>query len=360
MSRPRLLMLGGYPLDRLDAAPKVRITRMREAFEGLCDLTFLSDTREGRRKPLLALLPRIRQFDAVYVEAATSTATETDLLFYSLCRRLGIPLGIYVRDAYPLYDYQYDAKPLKHRLLKLAWQVSIHWYQREASALYFPTHGLSLHFHHPRKLLLPPGGRLHPGADRSAPEARIVYVGGVSQVLGSDLLMQAMERVVERLPEAKLSFICAPGAHDLIAPWRDRPWLELKHLETDALLPEMNRAAVAVIPFRQADYPALPVKLLDYLSYRMPVVATPWSDVVAFIAKHHCGHVVEASPEAVADGLIRVLLDPEEARRLSAAAGAAIAAGNSWDDRARTVLETLLSGSSRSAKERHPFGESPS
>lgn len=357
MSRPRLLMLGGYPLDRLDSAPKVRITRMKEAFEGLTDLTFLSDTREGRRKPLLSLMTRIRQFDAVYVEAATSTATETDLLFYSLCRKLGIPLGIYIRDAYPLYEYQYDAKPLKHRLLKLAWHVSIHWYERQASALYFPTQGLSEHFYHPRKLLLPPGGRLNLGVDRSAPEPWIIYVGGVSRVLGSDLLMQAMERVVERVPEAKLSFICAPGAHDLIAPWRERPWLEVKHLATDELLPEMNRAAVAVIPFRQADYPALPVKLLDYLSYRMPVVATPWADVVAFMTKHHCGTIAEATPEAIADALIRILQDPEEARRLSEAAGAAIQEGNAWEDRARYVLDTLLPTADRGLIERPPFSD---
>lgn len=354
MTRPRLLMLGGYPLDRLDSAPKVRITRMREAFEEISDLTFLSDTREARRKPLLALIPQIRRFDAVYVEAATSTATETDLLFYHLCRKLGIPLGIYVRDAFPLYDYRYDAKPLKHRLLKLAWHVSIHCYEREASALYFPTQGLAEHFHHPRKLLLPPGGTLVPGVDRGAPEPRIIYVGGVSELLGSDLLMRAMERVVEDVPDAKLTFVCAPGSDALLAPWRDRSWLEIKHLETDALLPEMNRAAVAVIPFRQADYPALPVKLLDYLSYRMPVVATPWADVVAFITKHQCGHVVEASPEALAAGLVRVLRDPEEARRLSAAAAAAIEAGNTWDDRARHVLQTLLPAWSSQAMERHP------
>lgn len=357
MTRPRLLMIGGYPLDRLDAAPKVRITRMREAFEGICDLTFVSDTREGRRKPLLSLIPRIRDFDAVYVEAATSTATETDLLFYALCRKLGVPVGIYIRDAYPLYDYQYDAKPLKHQLLKLAWHVSIAWYERESAVLYFPTEGLSKHFHHPRKLLLPPGGRLVPGVDRSVPEPRVIFVGGVSQVLGTDLLLEAMERVVARIPEAKLSFVCAPGPHAMLDPWRDCPWLEIKHLETDALLPEMNRSAVAVIPFRQADYPALPVKLLDYLSYRMPVVATPWADVVAFVSKHRCGNIVEATPEAIADGLIQVLENPEEARRLSEAAGAAIAAGNTWEDRARYVLESLLVKPGPGIIERLALGE---
>lgn len=335
-------MLGGYPMDRVDRAPQVRITRMREALGAITDLTFLSDTREGRRLPLLKLMGRLREFDAVYVEAASSTAMELDLLFYASCRQLGIPLGIYIRDAYQLYPYFYDTGSLKNRLLKWAWQVSIWRYERDASVLYFPTQGLSEHFHHPRKLLLPPAGRVLEGVDRSAPERRVIYVGGISKEYGADLLLEAMDLLAVRMPDVKLTLVCAAHDHPLIQPYRDRPWLDLMRLQTDELLPEMNRAAVAIIPFRPMEYPALSVKLLDYLSYGLPVVATPWTDVQRFIEAHGCGRIASPTPEGLAQALGDLLADPVEASRLGQAALATIQRGHTWEDRARNVVDTLL------------------
>lgn len=335
-------MIGHYPLGRLDAAPKVRITRMRDALDAICDLTFLSDTREGRRRPLLALMSRIREFDAVYVESATSTATETDLLFHALCRRAGVPLGIYIRDVYPLYDFFYDASTLKNRILRLAWHISMARYRRDASVLFFPTQGMADHFAHPKKRLLPPAGHLVEGLDRTHVEPRVIYAGGVIKQYGIDTLLEAMDLVVAQVPQAALTLVCPEGRQPLLDPWRDRRWLEIKHLPADALLPEMNRAMIAALPIQPTDYPSISVKLFDYLSYGLPVVATPWKEVKRFIDAHGCGAIAEANPPAFAAELIRLLTHPDEAAKLGQASLDAIRNGNTWDDRARTLLDALL------------------
>lgn len=340
--RPRVLMIGHYPLDRLDAAPKVRITRLRDALQAHCDLEFLSDTREGRRAPLWRLMGRVREFDAVYVESATSTATETDLLFHALCRRAGVSLGIYIRDVYPLYDYFFDASTLKNRILRVAWHVSMARYRRDASVLFFPTQGMADLFEHPNKHLLPPAGRVVEGIDRSRVEKRVIYVGGINKQYGIETLLGAMDLVVEQVPEAKLSLICPDRPHPLLDPWRDRPWLEMKHLETDALLPEMNRAMVAALPIHPTDYPSISVKLFDTLSYGVPVVATPWKEVKRFVDAHGCGRMAEPTPTEFATELIRILTHPEEGRQLGQAAQEAIRIGNTWDDRAKDLLGVLL------------------
>src|SRR5690606_19187840 len=134
----------------------------------------------------------------------------------------------------------------------------------------------------------------------------------------------------------------------------DRPWLDLKHLASDELLPEMNRARVAVIPIKPTDYPSISVKLFEYLSYGVPVMATPWRSLADFITTHGCGEVVDADPALWADALGRLLQDEARAAQLSQAALTAIRHGHTWQDRARQVLEALTGGRpQRRLDERH-------
>lgn len=342
MNRPRILMLGFYPLDRLDSAPKVRITRMREALDGLCDLEFVASDRAGRRRPVRALMKRLKEFDGIYIESSTSTAQETDLLFLRAARKAGVPVAIFIRDIYQLFPDWYGPMTAKKLLLKWAWHISMARYQRDASTLFFPTEGMASYFRHPDKRLLPPAGVVRTDLDRSRTEPRVIYAGGVSLNYGIDLLLEAMALVVERLPDAKLTLICPPHLPDWIRPWLDRPWLDLKHLASDELLPEMNRARVAVIPIKPTDYPSMSVKLFEYLSYGVPVMATPWRSIADFISTHGCGEVVDADPSRWAEALVHLLQDEAYAEHLSGAALAAIRDGHAWHDRAELVLEALV------------------
>lgn len=342
-------MIGHYPLDVIDRAPRVRISRLRDALDAICDLTFFSGDRKARRKPLDEFKKRLGDFDAVYVESSSSYSTISDFMFLWACKRAGLPVGLYIRDAYQFYPFFYDDSTLKNKVLKWLWYVTVWVYERTASILFFPTEGLSSKFKHPKKLLLPPGGRLVEGVDRSKVERRVMYTGWISEEHGADLLLTAMDLVVAQVPDAKLTLICTTPDHPLLAPWKDRPWLDMMTRSTDDLLPEMNRCMVAVIPFRPNDYPALPVKTMDTLSYGLPLVVTPWKDVKEFVERHGCGVLADPTPEGLAAALVAVLLDPDRAAEFSRAAIATIARGNTWQDRARYLVE-CLSKSSKSSE----------
>jgi glycosyltransferase involved in cell wall biosynthesis len=342
-ARKRLLFIGHYPLDQLASAPEVRIHSLRQALVDRCDLTFLTGTREQRRRPLWQMIRSgtWRDYDGVYVEAASSTAMEADLVLLKLWHDAGIPVSLFVRDVYPMFPDYFDSRPLKHKLLKAAWFISMAAYRRWCSILYFPTRKLAELIAFPDKRLLPPGGNLRSQPD-PATRHGIIYVGASSAVAGAPRLLQAMDIVAAKQPQATLRFV-TPNAAPLEA-WRDRPWLTVTKASGEGLSQLLLSAAIAVVPRPRGAYNdlCLPVKLLDYLSHGLPVVSTDSPETAAFLTAIGAGEIVGDTPEAMAAGILRLLENPDTCRERGQAAVRAISGPHSWEQRAETILADLF------------------
>jgi glycosyltransferase involved in cell wall biosynthesis len=99
----------------------------------------------------------------------------------------------------------------------------------------------------------------------------------------------------------------------------------------------------SITPRRRTPYNdlAVPIKVLEYLGYARPLIATDTTETAAIVRAAGCGIVVPDSAEGLADGITAVVsADPEQIRRWGAAARQA-AVDNSWDARARRVLALL-------------------
>ena len=339
-----VVLLGMEPMDQLHRARQVRIHHMHQALNELTPTTLLTGARTPRRWLLLRYLLRggLARTRAVYVEASTSTATETDLLFLNLARRAGLPILVFIPDAYQLFPQVYRRAGLKVVLLDWGWRRSIRAYQRLADVLFFPSEGLQAHFDCPRRAEpLPPAGVAGRPFVPPDPENRqVVYVGALNQLYGADLLLGAMERVIEALPDARLLVITRePGALDGLAA----PWLRVEQRATDELAEVMAASSVAVIPWRQNEYHdlAMPVKLFDTMSYGRPLVVTPNRAMAAVVERWQAGLVVQAEAQALADGLLRLLSEPALAAELGHNAYQAVQSENAWLHRAQRVLQLV-------------------
>jgi glycosyltransferase involved in cell wall biosynthesis len=355
----KVLFIGHYPLDSLKSAAPVRIAALRDALAPLCDLTVITGNREQRRRPLWSLIGSgaWRQFDAVYVESATSMAMEADLLLHALLHGAGIPLGIYIRDGFPLFAGVFDDKPLKHKLLKAGWHLSMAAYQRHATICYFPSQGLAAHFHAPDRRLLPPGGTWQgdPPADRHG----LVYVGEATERYGVlDILLPAAESVAATHADFHLTIVSPKPA--MLAAWTDRPWLTVSSASGAELTAVLHRSAVAVVPFRRHPYMdlAVPVKLLHYMAHGLPVVVTDGPETAKIVRQADAGEVVAATPAAMAVGIRRLLEDPVRRQICSANAAKAIQGPLSWRFRAETILADLCGPSPADALDGRILAES--
>ena len=185
MKKRHILVLGHYPLEVLDRAPKVRTYHMIEAIARQAWVTVITGTR-GQRAPILQKsLQLLDTVDAVYLESGSSTATPADLWFLYQVHRRGIPLAIFVRDAYQLFPSLYPPTGVRERVLALMYRATLEFYAQWARVLFVPTAGLGMVVPgKDRQALLPPGGYLaNPWDSIGIARPVIIYVGTVGCIL---------------------------------------------------------------------------------------------------------------------------------------------------------------------------------
>ncbi len=336
-----ILVLGHYPLDVLDRAPKVRTYHMIEAIARQAWVTVITGTRSQRRSILLKSLALLDTVDGVYLESGSSTATPTDLWFLYQVHRRGIPLAIFVRDAYQMFPNLYPPKGFRERVLAMMYRVTLGFYAHWARVLFVPTQGLGMVI--PGKAhqaLLPPGGYLAlPRQPIDIVRPAIVYVGAGGSHDGVARLLEAFLQVRQEVPSAELWLVMRPEETKHLALGPGVTLWQASGSELKALL---RKAAVAVIPRVDTAYNrlAFPVKLMDYLSEGLPVVVTKDSEAARFVESAGAGLGAEDSAAGLASGLTWMLTHDAERMRM-AEATRDVVHQNLWDHRASTVLMAL-------------------
>jgi hypothetical protein len=343
-----LLLLSMYPLDRGVWGPISRITHLRDELGRLAHLEVVAGDRRSRRAALLryALSGRLRRLDGIYVETSSTLPSETDIVFLGLARLLGVRVLTYLRDAQYLFDEYYVASSLKRRIARRLFLPAVTALRRVSWRLAYPSLGLAraVGDRSADPLLLPPGSpqpidvALGPGA------RNLLFVGGMRvPAHGLDLLVRAVEAV--RVGGRELGVICVsrPGEEPADPP----PWMRVERgsgPEIVALLPDV---VATVQPRRRTPYNdlAVPIKVMEYLSYGRPLVVTECAEQAAIVRDADCGIVVDDSVAGLASGLEQLLAVPDATRERWSANARRAADRHSWRGRAATIAQ-LLSGSS--------------
>jgi glycosyltransferase involved in cell wall biosynthesis len=338
MSLPRILFLGQYSLDVLDSAPKVRTWALWKALEKVADVTFITGTRSSRRALLWRLIQKgnLKRFDAVYLEAATSTSTETDLLLLLLLKCSRVPIGIYIRDAYPLFGLS-PVRSLKEYLLNKSWFISQWAYRKLADILFYPTQSLANCFDFKHKVLLPPAANTDIiSAVNQGPFDTLFYVGHLNEDNGWSLLRDSMEKIHKDFPSIRLLAL----THSQIS--ENYPWLEIRKGVLQDILPDLPRIAAALIPRPQTAYNnlAIPVKLMDYLSLGLPIISTACNETAKIIENENIGFV--ASSDNFSFLALKMITDTNERNIISEKVLLSVKNVNNWDKRAVDLLSVLL------------------
>jgi glycosyltransferase involved in cell wall biosynthesis len=339
-----VLVYGMYDLAGMDRAPKVRIALMTEAFARQAPTERISGGRAGRFVASIRWLAAggPRRVGAVYVESATTSAMPTDLAFLALMRLLGRPVGVFFRDAYQLYRDVHPRTRRRQVLSDLLWRLSTPLLKKLATVRYAPSGGLADALGLSEAVMLPPG------TDPTLPDLGIGepdVVAAIAQVApgsGLDVLVEAMEIVRRRRPTARLVVVARAVDPETVRALPE--WVHMIPANRDSLAELLRPARVCVLPLPINAYTnlAVAVRLLDFLGFGKPIVATDTAETRALIAASQAGRVTAFDPAALAAGILPILEDEDLARRLAANARRyACSPAATWDARARTVLETL-------------------
>jgi glycosyltransferase involved in cell wall biosynthesis len=321
----------------------VRIRMIERSLRRIAFVETISGGRLARGAKLLRWLASggPARIDGIYVESASSFATPIDVIALWAARLLGRGVGVYFRDAYQLFRDEYQVHGLRPRILDAMWHVSTWLLRKVATVRFVPSMGLGQALGFVDFALLPPG--TDPEAPDLGPGATldVAYVGATGTNDGLALLIQAMAFVTKEVPKARLVVICREGE----APPEPRPpWLEIRHGDRESLPILLNSVRVCVIPRPVTPYTSLavPIKLMDYLSYGKPIVATDCEETARLLRDAEAGVIIQDDAIELAGAIRDVLIHDVLAERLSRAARTyALTSTSTWDSRAGLIIRLL-------------------
>ena len=271
-----------------------------------------------------------------------------DYAFYLLLWVNKVPTGIYYTDAYWKFPNLFAQPGFRRLLLLLRYRFDLLVFSRAASLFFFPTGAMADVFPlRCPKVVLPFGGKvLFPGS-RTRPEIdTAIYVGGISHRYGAAVLLGAFDLINEST-RLDLELVCREDELEreqaVFAPYSSARWLHIHHLGGDALHGVYHKSDLAIIPLLKNVYNdiVIPVKMFEYLSHGLPIVATNCTEIANFITHNGVGLVAEDNVESLTEKILQLVRDRDLYEELKRNVRCTLENGNLWTDRARLVAQQL-------------------
>ena len=252
---------------------------------------------------------RKRTYDFCYVEppAGPIFNLSDHLLLLYISKVKKIPIGLFYRDAYWKFADWYQLKGIKRFVINIMHKFDWIIIKKTCKRIFFPTKTMGDLFDFYDKKALPPGCELITVEKKSNKDVELIYVGGLSEEYGGKLLLEVLEKVNQKR-KINLHLVCRKEESSLLELYKDKPWLNVYHSSGQELKDIYSKVNLAIIP-RKIDFYmdfAMPVKLFEYISYELPIVATNCKEVANFINNNKIGVVVEDNIESLSEVLLNI------------------------------------------------------
>ena len=165
----------------------------------------------------------------------------------------------------------------------------------------------------------------------------VIYVGGISEVRGIREIIQATGLSAEKIPEVRLALAGTYSPASLkesllsLSGWQyveELGWLSRQDVKY--WLSQSSVGLVTLHPTK--NYPdAYPVKMFEYMSAGLPVVASDFPLWRNIVEESGCGLLVNPmKPEEIAEAINRIMSNPEEAHRMGRSGKKAVESKYNW------------------------------
>ena len=304
------------------------------------------------------------RYDFLYSESSTmpTLLTESNHLptqpfldygLFRLCKRAGIPVGLFYRDVHWRFEQYRQRVNWYKRMLTIPLYHLDLWAYRQWVDVLFLVHMKMLKYvrlwpHRKPVYELLPGGKiveLDPVLSRG--RLRLFYVGGVVPPLYDiSNLLEGVHQAAQGGLNVQLT-ICCPADQ-----WQTRPrrydswtgdWLTVVHVfgeSLQSLYQEHHVAMVYLVPSPYFDF-AMPVKVMEATALGRPLIAVEPTAVADYVRREGCGWTVSSDPQALADLLRDLQGGPaqiEEKTRIIER----VRHEHTWAKRAEEAANTLI------------------
>ena len=339
----------------VDSGSSLRPMRMQEALTELADELIVLSGEQSRNRGQnqerlnniahVKALIKNKPIDLCYIESDTyPILLEQDYTLIKEIIKRKIPTAYFYRDCYrhPAFKYLVKRKGFVNNLKDHYLDFMQYRTDRlvgKMSLVYFPSELMSQLFKYKHVGVLPPAIKdYHDYAHENTNTA--IYVGALSDLYGFDVLIEAY-KILNQIGNYKLILVCRKAEYAARKQELEGySWLEIHHASGDALTPLYQRASVGLLP-RKGAYNefAVPVKLYEYLANGLPVISTHAQEMTKILTENNVGLSTECNAQSYAEGIKSVIDHSDILKGMQASIGTFIANGNTWNDRAKKVIE---------------------
>lgn len=352
-----------YPgplLENPSVGSQVRPNMMLKAFRELgYEVEVISGYSRDRKKTIKDVKRNIEagvQYDFLYSESTSmpTALSDSDHLprnpfmdekFLGYCRKKGIPVGLFYRDAYWQFSFY------KEQARKWIPYVTIPFYRHElerynycTDILFVPSEEFAQAIgYRSRFMELPSGGKLvSDGSEKkTGNDIKLFYVGGVTGLYNIDLVADT----ISKCDNTTLTICCPEEQWQVSSDLRQiveaTDNITVVHERGEGVTRHLKQADIALVLFERNPYRdfAMPVKLFEYLGAGRPIIATDGTAAGRYVTANGVGWAIDYDAEA----LMKLLNDLKNTSEIQAKKdrAAEVAKQNTWLSRAETVAETL-------------------
>lgn len=223
----------------------------------------------------------------------------------------------------------------------------VRFIDRTATAVVCATPTIALGFTHPLTRVVQNFPVLAP-LDRPQREGggpRLVYVGALSLLRGSQHMLDALDVLTRTHPTARLTIAGSIG-EELLAEMRPHPaWSHVDFvglLDRDGVNRLLSQSDVGLVMFQPSanHVRSQPTKLFEYMAAGLPVVASDFPLWREMVAVPSTGLVADPlDPTSTARAVAEILEDPDRGRAMGSRGRQMVEGTWNWDIEARTLRD---------------------
>jgi glycosyltransferase involved in cell wall biosynthesis len=344
------------------SATEIRPFKMIQAFSDLGYSVVAIHGNHGQKSGRFSLFrKKIKKFGPplfVYFESSTWPLLSignwsgrisrlwVDLRFLWYLRLRKIPVCIFVRDIHWVVpDLLRHLGTVARLRYVMNGHIDIWTYQKTTTVLAVPSFEMVRYisiFRKTKLLELPPGTDIVSRdcfiTSRCDSKISLLYIGGIAGHYRMHILFEA----IVRLPHVQLVVCCRSAEWEEVK--KEYPIAEnisIVHLAGDELQALYQQSNIGVIMMQDHPYWdfAMPLKLFDYMSWGMPILASKGTALARFVTSSNTGIAMDYDVESLVS-----FLDSDAAFRLVKLSEhvSRFAGTQTWMNRANTVASTLL------------------
>lgn len=344
-----------------EVGSEVRPVKMLRAFKDIgYDVELISGYSNERKKLIGKVKRNMKKgvrYEFVYSESTTMPTALSDRdhlprnifldeIFFRYCRRKGVPVGLFYRDAF--WQFPFYKENVAHWIPF----VTIPFYRHElgryrtcVDTLFVPSDEFAAAIGYKGFYAeLPSGGDPEAESTKTpqGDQIRLFYVGGVTGINDIEMVVD----VIKDMEGVSFTICCPEGQWEACGNTRviveSSSNIRVVHKRGEEVKEYLKKADIAMAYYERNPYRdlAMPVKLFEYIGCGKPIIATAGTAAGRYIEGSNIGWAIEYNSKEF-DKLLKSMVKDRKLIREKTEKTADIIPDNTWTARAQKVGRTL-------------------